>query len=134
MVALNYKEDLEKLIIWSSEKGYIVDISADGDNSVDRESKIISISSKRDLEYQVCVLLHECGHIQIFDNEGALSMDKARVKWSSTSRRYKTSILIEEVEAWRRGINLCKKLKLSINIDIIKLNMVNAILKYAKWC
>jgi len=134
MVNISYKEDLEKLIIWSSEKGYLVDITTDGDNSVDRESKIISISSRRDLEYQVCVLLHECGHIQIFENEGILSMDKTRTKWGSNSRKYKTSILIEEVEAWRRGISLSKKLKLSIDIDIIKFNMVNAILKYAKWC
>lgn len=134
MVNLNYKEDLDKLIIWSNEKGYSVDISIDGDNSVDRESKIISISNKRNIEYQICVLLHECGHIQIFENEGTLSMGGPRIKWGNSSRKYKTSVLIEEVEAWRRGINLSKKLKLSIDIDIIKVNMVNAILKYAKWC
>jgi len=134
MVNPDYKNDLEKLIVWSNEKGYMVDISPEGDNSVDKISKIISISNKRDIEYQVCVLLHECGHIQIFENEGVLNMDKTRTKWGNSSRKYKTSILIEEVEAWRRGINLSKKLKLSINIDIIKFNMINAILKYAKWC
>lgn len=131
---IEYKEDLEKLISWAIDKGYSVELSADGDNSVDRDSKIISLSNKRALSYQVCVLLHECGHIQIFENEGTLCMDQIRSNWSENSRKARTSILIEEVEAWRRGINLSKKLKLSIDIETIKLNMINAILKYAKWC
>lgn len=131
---INYKEDLEKLISWATDKGYSIDISAEGDNSVDRGAKIISLSNKRPLKYQVCVLLHECGHIQIFENEGTLCMDRIRSNWSANSRKAKTSILIEEVEAWRRGTNLAKKLKLSVSDDDIKLNMINAILKYAKWC
>lgn len=134
MVAKSYQEDLDKLIIWAEERGYSTDISPDGDNSVDGETKTISVSNKRSLEYQVCVLLHECGHVQIFENKGTLDMDHFRSKWSSKSRKVKTSILIEEVEAWRRGLNLSKKLNLSIDRNIIKGHMINAILKYAKWC
>jgi hypothetical protein len=134
MDRLKYKDDLEKLTSWALDKGYSVEISMDGDNSVDREAKLISLSNKRPLEHQVCVLLHECGHIQIFENEGTLCMEDIRSKWSENSRKAKTSVLIEEVEAWRRGINLARKLRLSINLETIKLNMVNAILKYAQWC
>jgi len=134
MVNIDYKEDLDKLIMWANERGYSVDVSPDGDNSVDGESKIIFISSKRTTDYQVCVLLHECGHIQIFENKGTLNMTDSKSQWSEASRKHRASILIEEVEAWRRGINLSRKLKLSIDIDTIKLNMINAILKYAKWC
>jgi len=131
---MSYREDLDKLIIWAESRGYMVDISPSGDNSVDKESKIISISSRRDIRYQVCVLLHECGHVQIFDNSGTMDMDDLTSKGGKNSRKRKTAVLIEEVEAWRRAINLSKKLNISVETEYIKSCMINAILKYAKWC
>ena len=122
------------MILWASNKGYTIEISKDGDNSVDSKSKHISVSSSKSCEEQLAIIMHECGHIQMFLNGGILKMSSHTSKWEESSRKYKTCILIEEVEAWRRGIALANKLKIKFDEDFIKISMINAILKYAKWC
>lgn len=130
---MSYKDDLDKLIIWAESKGYSVVLSTSEDNSIDSISKLIFISTNQSVKKQVCVLLHECGHAQVFSNNGSISMGSVGKKWGEKSKKRKTSVVIEEVEAWRRGINLAKKLKISLTEDEIKLNMINAISKYIKW-
>ncbi len=131
---MSSKDGIDALILWASNKGYTIEISKDGDNSVDSKSKHISVSSSKSCEEQLAIIMHECGHIQMFLNGGILKMSSHTSKWEESSRKYKTCILIEEVEAWRRGIALANKLKIKFDEDFIKISMINAILKYAKWC
>jgi hypothetical protein len=128
------RDGIDVLIAWASNKGYTIEISKEGDNSVDGKSKHISVSSLKSKEEQLAIIMHECGHIQMFINGGILKMDEQSSKWSEDSRKYKTCVLIEEVEAWRRGIALAKKLDIVFDDNFVKLTMINAILKYAKWC
>ena len=131
---MSSKDGIDALISWAQSKGYSIEISKDGDNSVDSKSKHISVSSSKSCDEQLAIIMHECGHIQMFLNGGILKMDSQSKKWEETSRKYKTCVLIEEVEAWRRGIALAKKLNIKFNEDFVKNSMINAILKYAKWC
>ena len=62
---MTHEEAIDSLVYWAETKGYVVDFSYNGDDSVDRESKIISINSTRSTETQLYVLLHECGHILV---------------------------------------------------------------------
>ena len=47
--------------------------------------------------------------------------------------QHRLACLEEEMEAWQRGRNLAKKLKLRINDDVLELIRINCLKSYAKW-
>ena len=88
--------------------------------------KEINICSRKGIEKKLYGLLHECGHALIrrdwtkFESEypahATAELDRRKMK----SDKYKVSLVEEEVEAWKRGRRLAKRL--GIYVDDYKFN------------
>jgi len=129
---MGHDKHLNSLEMWLADKGYHLDLVKNGDNCVCHISKIIEINASCSYENQIIYLLHECGHVLIFDNGSSYDFDLKR-KYKKHIVASKVFVVIEEAEAWRRGRSLAKRL--SIPIDDIKWekSMVKALKKYINW-
>jgi hypothetical protein len=123
---------INNLIYWANEKGYHVEMLEGGDDSICQESKLIEINSSSRTELQVIRLLHECGHALIFENGSSFNFKEKRSE-SESSVKYKVFTVIEEVEAWKRGRDLAKRLSIPIDDSEWEKDMVKALKKYINW-
>lgn len=123
---------INNLIYWADEKGYHVTLEKNGDDSICYISKIIEINNSMPPKTQVIRLLHECGHVLIFENGSPYNFERKRVL-PEDSTPFKVFTVIEEVEAWKRGKELAKRLNIPIEDEEWEGNMVKAIKKYINW-
>ena len=132
MVA-DWKSHLEDLEGWANDKGYFVNFSKDGDDSICFFSKTIEINSSASLEKQVFRMLHECGHVLIFENGGNYSFENVRDDTQALVKSEKTLRVIEEIEAWNRGFKLAKRLSITLDVEKWEKSVLDAIGKYINW-
>ena len=130
---MTHEEAIDSLVYWAETKGYVVDFSYDGDDSVDRESKVISINSTRSSETQLYILLHECGHILVSKSDKVVSGKEVMDKYSEKSKIYRVFTVIEEVESWKRGLALANRLCIPVNKDKWNRDVARAIGTYMEW-
>lgn len=128
--------------LWALRRNYVIDFDYCIRDEVDTASKTITVNTRQGIEKQLYSLLHECGHILVRKNNKSFAQDypnqhKAEAYPSQRryekSKQYKTDVIMEEVEAWRRGYKLAKRL----NININKKNYDNlareCLYSYIKW-
>jgi hypothetical protein len=130
--AMDWTIHINNIIYWANGKGYHVEITEGGDDSICPDSKTIEINSASKPEIQVIRLLHECGHALIFDNGSSFNFKEKR-SYSESSVGYKVFAVIEEVEAWKRGKDLAKRLNIPIEDCEWEKDMVRALKKYINW-
>jgi hypothetical protein len=130
---MKHSGEISSVIDWAENRGYAVVISRDGDDSIDSSSKIIEINSNNSEQTQLYVLLHECGHALIFTNKSGFGVEGVLDMYSESSSIYKVFRVIEEIEAWKRGLSLASRL--GIKIDRVKWDryVARAIKKYMHW-
>ena len=130
---MKHSGEIASVIEWAEGCGYDVVISRDGDDSIDRASRVIEINSNNSEQTQLYVLLHECGHALIYKNKSGFGVENVFEMYSENSSIYKVFRVIEEVEAWRRGLSLASRL--GIDIDRVKWDryVARAIKKYMDW-
>jgi hypothetical protein len=129
----NCREDLDDLENWANDKGYFVNFTKDGDDSICYISKMIEINSSSSLEKQVMRLLHECGHVLIFENGGTYSFENVKDDDGKLTHDERTLRVIEEIEAWGRGFKLAKRLSIKLDKEKWEKSVVDAIGKYINW-
>jgi hypothetical protein len=127
---MDWNTHINSLVIWANQRGYHVDIVKKGDNSICRISKIIEINASSHPEKQLIRLAHECGHALIFDNGSNFNFENANPEGSTKNKVY---TVMEEIEAWKRGRELLKRLKIPINEEAWEKDMVSALKKYINW-
>ena len=119
---------------WLENRGYVVEFSRSGDDSVDRENKIVSINTTRSHETQLHVILHECGHVLIKDSDPIVNgIEEVLKRYSCKSKIHKTFTVIEEAEAWKRGLKLANRLGIPIDKKKWNKDVARAIYKYMLW-
>jgi hypothetical protein len=123
---------INNLTHWANDKGYHVEMVKNGDDSICHISKHIEINSSAKPQVQVIRLLHECGHALIFENGSSFNFKEKRT-YPETSVGYKVFAVIEEVEAWKRGRELGKRLGIPIEEAEWEKDMVRALKKYINW-
>lgn len=106
-------------------------------DSVYYDSKEVFIDSRNHPEKKLYILLHECGHILI-DSSGrnrihTLSQSVERVRGQRLRREKRVAVISEEIEAWKRGESLAKRLCIQINPDRFDKIMSDAIISYVEW-
>jgi len=122
------------VLSWLEKRGYHIDFDRNGDDSVDREVKIVSINSTRSKETQLYILLHECGHVLVQDSDKIVNgIEEVLCKYSERTKIYKAFTVIEEVEAWKRGLALAKRLRISVNKEKWNRDVARAIGAYMRW-
>jgi len=131
---MTHEEAIDSLVYWAETKGYVVDFSYNGDDSVDRESKIISINTTRSLETQLYTLLHECGHILIYGSDKVTNVKEVTDNYNEKSNIHRVFRVVEEVEAWKRGLSLANRLGISVDKEKWNRDVARALKQYMKWC
>lgn len=129
---LNWEESLDELEMWAMERGYYVSYAAGGDNCICRVSKLIEINSSCSIDKRVVYLLHECGHALIFEN-GSVSQFKDKRNYNKNTVSHKVFVVMEEIEAWKRGRSLARRLRIPIDDVEWEKSMVKALKKYINW-
>ena len=125
---------ISQVVIWLEKRRYYVEFDKFGDDSVDRIARVVSINTTRSLETQLHIILHECGHVLVAESDTVVNGDSEVLeKYSDSSKIHKTFTVIEEVEAWKRGLALAKRLQIPINKDKWNRDVSRAIYKYMLW-
>tara|TARA_R100000008_G_scaffold85144_1_gene74308 strand:+ start:793 stop:1236 length:444 start_codon:yes stop_codon:yes gene_type:complete len=126
-------------INWAENAGYEVIEGPEEQDACWSDVKHITVYSSQGVENRLYSLLHECGHALIrrnwskFESEypahATAELDRRKMK----SEKYKASLIEEEVEAWKRGRRLAKRL--GIYVDDEKFNKLKAkcLMSYFTW-
>ena len=86
---MTHKEAIECLEYWAYTRGYCIEFSCNGDDSVDKDAKIISINTTRSLEIQLHTLLHECGHILVYGSDEVWNISEVTDDYGEKSNIYR---------------------------------------------
>lgn len=133
-----YNKQFKEVALWA--EGYNVEVileSAAEDCYCPTEKKIV-INSRLRPEARYYTLLHECGHLLIdkhwrdFDRDNpmfAVSSDLRVAK----SKAYRVSIVAEEIEAWKRGRRLSKRLGHTIDEKKYDKMISDNVMSYIEW-
>ena len=112
------------LIEWAHKKGYSIDFDYCVQDELRPADKLITISTRQNEEKQLYSLLHECGHLILANNETSYEKkypSSTKMAYFNSNKRlarspqYKVDILAEEIDAWRKGKDLAKRLDIWID-------------------
>jgi hypothetical protein len=135
---------MEKLTLWLRRRGFKLEREAGADDCVCFDTARVLINSTASHETQLSALLHECGHVDVFQKR--LKNRRARVAgatfghWARTSNtksrqalRVRISVVTEEIEAWDRGEVIAKRLKIRYNRKSFQNVRTRALMTYFRW-
>ena len=122
------KSEIEKNFVilekWLSTKGFILFRTKHKkvSDEVDFDKNIVFINTRSTLLHQFYSTLHECGHIIVRKKKNYQEKYKASIKYNESfignmTLRASIEEIEEEINAWREGEALCKKLKISLDTD-----------------
>jgi len=95
--------------------------------------KIVSINTTRSIETQLYILLHECGHVLIHNNDNIVGYREVQESFKERSDIHKVFSVMEEAEAWKRGKRLARRFGIEINEEKWNKDLSRALNKYIKW-
>ena len=119
--------------------GYKIIYDTDLDDRVEFERKVVYINSRNHPETKFYTLLHEYGHIFIYENMAEkfesdypmyYRVDDQRVERSRSAR---VSIVAEELEAWKIGRQFARNLYMHLDEDKYDKQMTESIMSYINW-
>ena len=125
------------LSLWLQKRGYT--LFEGREDYYDPVIKKITYNKKLSSKNQIYSILHECGHLLVQMNgveygkrfksqlEGLVDKRKCR------SLRWRVDFLKEEYDAWDRGLELAKQLKLNIDYDKYYNYASKCLASYCKW-
>lgn len=111
---------MEKIRVWLAKRGFELRLGKRKD-CVDYLQLSVHVSTRQPAKQRLHSALHECGHVDLFRLRAT---KKRRVyagatwtRWAMSQRRSlaeRVMVLEEEVEAWRRGEELGRRLRLRL--------------------
>jgi len=124
-----WKEQFDEMEIWLTDKGYALEVSSDVEDCVYLQDGIVCIRSRNHPETRYYSMLHECGHILVARGLKQWRLDMPTyaqdpkddtIKGETDGRlakkkEYKVSLVAEEIEAWKRGRRMAKRMGHHIN-------------------
>jgi len=133
---------ISRLIDWLDNKGWDLRIGYSVEDELRPEVKEITINGRQGTEKQLYSLLHECGHLLVQQNWNKYEKDypsTARMNCYAGHRqlerspKYKVDIISEEIEAWKRGKTLSKRLGVYINEEGFNTLASQCVYTYITW-
>tara|TARA_R110001592_G_scaffold188358_2_gene433463 strand:+ start:5720 stop:6127 length:408 start_codon:yes stop_codon:yes gene_type:complete len=126
---------IKKLKNWLSKYGFSLVYGSD--DYVCWDASIVCINSRNRQENKLYALIHECGHVMVDNNRDRLYESSSMVQRSYEGRRpskqKRIAVVAEEIEAWRRGERLARKLKIDIDEPKFDKQRTMAIMSYINW-
>lgn len=126
------KKHIDKLVRWCNQRGYSVIFGSYRDQ-VDTLQKQVLLCNRTRINNRLYSFLHECGHIIIADNKKYF---RKQYPIAAKNMRRNNSLLSnietieEEIEAWKVGENLAKRLRIKFNKEKYKKYAARFIMTY----
>jgi hypothetical protein len=134
---INWTRQLERLTKYAANRGYMVvfEKSAENQDSVDPERKVIRISTGHTNEMAFYCFLHELGHVVLMDDHKKYKHSYGIIwnSFSGNSLTLRVTTLQEELDAWREGLKLSRRLKLKVNRRKFEIVKAKCIATYLPW-
>jgi len=117
------EQNLSLVESWLDKKGFVLCKSKKStiQDEVDFERKVVFLSLRSSPINQLYSVLHECGHIIIRGRKDYQIRYKGHYQtsegYSRPTLRSNVELVEEEINAWREGENLCKKLSITLDRD-----------------
>lgn len=121
---------IKRLIRWLKARDISVKFVKSKLGEYDHNKLVISVSESANPELQLHVLLHECGHHLLELDYIHEKVVRPALVGPAAWIVKKTNAVTEEVEAWARGGELAKRLKLHINEAGWDTNRTNCLKTY----
>ena len=135
-----WKDQICHMIEWLEDKGFSYVCETDEEDRVDFSSKTVFIDSRIHPESRFYTLLHECGHIDILESQAEFAIDHPMYVHAyaydgriTRSKKYKVSLVAEEIEAWKRGRRIAYDEQLFINDEKYDRSMTKYVMSYIDW-
>jgi hypothetical protein len=134
---MDFRRSFELVEFWLDDKGYQVLLETDAQDCVYFNCKQVHINSRNHAEKRLYILLHECGHVLINhgrkDRVYSLSRETEAIVGDRVSKKRRVAVLSEEIEAWKRGERLAKRLGIQINEEKFDKIRTESIISYVAW-
>ena len=137
-MSTSFESQFEEIEEWVASKGYCVVEETDAEDRVEWADKTIYINSRNHIENRYYTLLHECGHMMIAQSWRDFDKDHPMYACSSDGRNarskaYKVSTVAEELEAWKRGRRLARRLQHHVNDEKYDAHVTKNVMSYIEW-
>ena len=119
--------------------GYEVVEASDEEDRVEFGESVVYINSRCHPETRFYTLLHELGHVDIYENDAVeFAADhpmyyQAQDGRTARSKAGRVSILAEEIEAWKRGRWFARNEELDLDEEKYDRHMTEALMSYINW-
>lgn len=117
-----YKTYIDMITQWAATKGYKVVGKWEEDAFYDKDKEIVYSLRTQNPKNQMYSLLHECGHALAFESKGYKNrfptLSKRRFKTAKVNSRtntFRVESILEEYDAWARGLKLAERLGIEID-------------------
>jgi len=136
-----FESGIEELIEWTNKKGYDIEFDYCVHDEFRADDRMITISTRQGRENQLYAILHECGHLILQNNENLYNQkypSSAKMAYFTSNKKlerspkYKVDVLTEEIDAWRKGKDLAKRLEIYIDEDKYYSVMSKCVYSYIK--
>ena len=139
MTTFDWEEQIGWVVGELEEYGYGVIQYTDAQDQVDLEGRVVHINSRCHPETRFYTLLHEFGHVDIYEN-AAQDFEADHPMYyrhnavrTPASKAARVSIIAEEIEAWKRGRWLAREYELHIDDAKYDRHMTDALMSYVNW-
>jgi hypothetical protein len=139
MTATDWGYGIGYAAAWLESYGYEVIEASDEQDRVEFEGDVVYINSRCHPETRFYTLLHELGHVDIYENGAAeFAADhpmyyRADGGRTTRSKAGRVSILAEEIEAWKRGRWFAREAGLDLDENKYDRHMTEALMSYINW-
>ena len=136
-----FEKGIDKLSDWVHKKGYSIEFDYCVRDEFHPADKTITISLRQGPEKRLYSLMHECGHLILHHNEKLYAKkypSSTKMAYYNSNHRlerspkYKIDILSEEIDAWRKGQDLAKRLNFYIDEENYYSIMAICVYSYVK--
>ena len=134
---MNFQDDIDHLEAYLADKyDVFISFGYDEPNACSEEDKIITISTRQHLETRLYTLLHEAGHIVLFEEYDHTGLFPSIIHQPFRKRFSKASaidVVRNEVLAWEAAYELADNL--GIKVDSKKWSNIRkkCLYEYCKW-
>ena len=137
-VKIVWNNQIQDMVKWLSNKGYETIFDKDVEDCVCFMKKKVYINSRSHPETKYYTLLHESGHVLIAQDSSKFEKEmpmyaRSDDGRSARSKAYRVSTIAEELEAWKRGRRLAKRL--THHVDDMKYDklITEGVMSYIEW-
>jgi hypothetical protein len=118
---------------------YDVIAMTDEEDRADFSDRIVYINSRSHPETRFYTLLHEYGHVELYEEDwrsfGSTfpSYIRFHSKRSTRSKSGKIATIAEEIEAWRRGLSFAYRKVFVVDFAKYEKVMNESLMSYVEW-